>query len=227
MVSAKNVQDLNKRIEKIHTEKTKAETQQEMLSNRLKAELTNYANQFGINLEGKDIKETKRLILEEADKVVKEVEKEYDLKEKVVEAIEGGDYDVAYQLLGIEREIEEEEEVVETEEDSISDTTEDLSEEDDDFTFPLMTGLSDDETEESEDTSSTMELDDDDEEELDEEDEESDDDDDGLTLKTGNIEGQGISDAFGSMSTLEVEDDDDEDMNFGFGNILGGSKFGV
>ena len=127
MISAKDVQLLNGQIENIHTEKTKAETKQEMLKKQLTEELESYKIQFGVDLQGKSISETKALIEAEVKKVTTEVEKEYNLKVKVVDAINRNDFDEAYRLLGIQVESEEpvkeqvkvEEEVKEGEETSL------------------------------------------------------------------------------------------------------------
>lgn len=127
MISAKDVQLLNGQIENIHTEKTKAETKQEMLKKQLTEELESYKTQFGVDLQGKSISETKALIEAEVKKVTTEVEKEYNLKVKVVDAINRNDFDEAYHLLGIQVESEEpvkeqvkvEEEVKEEEETSL------------------------------------------------------------------------------------------------------------
>ena len=107
MVNAKDVQSLNSRIETINTNRTKAKTQQEMLQQRLEEELYNYKSQFGVDLKKGSLAQTKVLINAEVKKVVDEVQKEYELKEKVVSAIESGDYEEAYKLLGIKQEVEE------------------------------------------------------------------------------------------------------------------------
>ena len=107
MVNAKDVQSLNSRIETINTNRTKAKTQQEMLQQRLEEELDNYKSQFGVDLKKGSLAQTKVLINAEVKKVVDEVQKEYELKEKVVSAIESGDYEEAYKLLGIKQEVEE------------------------------------------------------------------------------------------------------------------------
>ena len=107
MVNAKDVQSLNSRIETINTNRTKAKTQQEMLQQRLEEELYNYKSQFGVDLKKGSLAQTRVLINAEVKKVVDEVQKEYELKEKVVSAIESGDYEEAYKLLGIKQEVEE------------------------------------------------------------------------------------------------------------------------
>ena len=103
MVSAKEVQALNKRIEYINVQRTKAETRIEILKKQLEDELASYKSKFGVSLKGKSFEETKKNIQAELDSVVEVVEAEYRLKEKVVGAIERGDYDTAYRLLGIDR----------------------------------------------------------------------------------------------------------------------------
>ena len=224
MISAKDVQVLNTQIEKIHTEKTKIETRQEMLKNQLSEELNAYKAQFGVNLEGKDIAQTKSLIEAETKKVTTEVEKEYNLKVKVVEAINRGDFDTAYELLGIEvvKEVTVEEDT------TVEEPTVEVNE-GDDVDSLLSEALGEDAVEEDsieddieeddieEDVTPTVE------EELIVE----------QTVKPVAKKEEkkaSIADVFGSMEMEEDEEDSIfgiDDTSFGFGEALKGTKFGT
>lgn len=102
MVSAADVQALNKKIESIAVQRTKAEARADMLNKQLEDELRLYKEQFGANLKGRNFSSTKMNVKQELQEVIKQVEKEYNLKVKVVECIESGNYEEAYNLLGIE-----------------------------------------------------------------------------------------------------------------------------
>lgn len=253
MVSVKELEKLNKRIENINKEYTKKKTQQDMLKERLSKEIAAYKKEYGVSLEGKSIAETKKKIISEHKKLVSEVESEYSLKLQVVQAIEEGDYDEAAKLLGIEpevEEVEEDEDPVEEEagaEEATTTVTEDIEvDEDDDEEIDF--GIDEDSDEEEDDEESfgldeaeaeeegfNMEIEDDDSEveEVSAADfmkaagikkQE--------TAKSTEVKGSAPKDAFADMpdveedifGDMEVEDDDDE-VDFGFGDMLSGTKF--
>lgn len=224
MISAKDVQVLNTQIENIHTEKTKIETRQEMLKKQLSEELKSYKTQFGVDLEGRDIAQTKSLIEAETKKVTTEVEREYNLKVKVVDAINKGDYDTAYELLGIEVESAEvvEDEVLESEssEGKVEEPIVEASEEDNIDTL-LSEALGE---EEEESVIPTVE-----EEEIVEEPKVKEVPPVKETPKKETKKAS-IADVFGSME-MEDEEEDSlfgiDDNSFGFGEALKGTKFGV
>ncbi len=78
------VQNLNKRIEKLNTERTRIESQSELLKKQLNELISEYASDFGTDLHGKTLSECKNLIMAESKKVFDAVKEEYDLKEKIV-----------------------------------------------------------------------------------------------------------------------------------------------
>lgn len=217
----KKVKSLNERIESIQTKRTKAETQKEMLLSSLDAEIKKYSENYGVDLKGKSLKETISLILAEQSKVVADIKSEYELKEKVVSAIESGNIAEANKLLGI---TDEEEVVVdeeEVEEEYTSDDFDDIEdeetdyfvdEEEDDFGGVDDSDYSDDEEDEEDDFSF---------DELgtaDEDDEKA-------------VENLGTN-ADDIVEELDTADDDDiyDDMDmddFGFGDILSGSKLDI
>lgn len=225
MISAKDVQVLNTQIENIHTEKTKIETRQEMLKKQLSEELKSYKTQFGVDLEGRDIAQTKSLIEAETKKVTTEVEKEYNLKVKVVDAINKGDYDTAYELLGIEVESAEVVEDVNADSEALesealeSEVEEPIVEDDVDTLLSEALGEEDEES-----VIPTVE-----EEEIVEEPKVKEVPPVKETPKKETKKAS-IADVFGSMK-MEDEEEDSlfgiDDNSFGFGEALKGTKFGV
>lgn len=211
MVNAKDVQSLNSRIETINTNRTKAKTQQEMLQQRLEEELDNYKSQFGVDLKKGSLAQTKVLINAEVKKVVDEVQKEYELKEKVVSAIESGDYEEAYKLLGIKQEVEE----------VIEEPIEEVSEEPTEVGVkpevenPVISDF-DMESLDLDDVDEPMDLDMEEDIEL-------------PKSKKKEVP-EGTSNVEDAFSGMEVEDDDlpgIDDSDFGFKDELMGSKFEI
>lgn len=211
MVNAKDVQSLNSRIETINTNRTKAKTQQEMLQQRLEEELDNYKSQFGVDLKKGSLAQTKVLINAEVKKVVDEVQKEYELKEKVVSAIESGDYEEAYKLLGIKQEVEE----------LVEEPIEEVSEEPTEVEVkpevenPVISDF-DMESLDLDDVDEPMDLDMEEDIEL-------------PKSKKKEVP-EGTSNVEDAFSGMEVEDDDlpgIDDSDFGFKDELMGSKFEI
>lgn len=252
MVSVKELEKLNRRIENINKEYTKKKTQQDMLKERLSKEIAAYKKEYNVSLEGKSIAETKKKIIAEHKKLVSEVESEYSLKLQVVQAIEEGDYDEAAKLLGIEpevEEVEEDEEPAEGEvgaEEATTTATEDIKvDEDDDEEIDF--GIDEDDEEEEEESFGLDEAEAEDEGfnmEVEDEDSEVEEVSAADFMKAAGIKkqetvkkptevkGSAPKDAFADMpdveedifGDMEVEDDDDE-VDFGFGDMLSGTKF--
>ena len=220
------VQMLNKKIENINIQRTKAEARVEMLKKQLTQGVAEYKKTYGVDLSDKSFPKLSGKVTAELSKVSGDIKAEYELKSKVVKAIEEGNYEEAYKLLGIEVESAEEvEEVIEvaqatqTEADEIDldlgiegeETSEaqeevDMSVEEDDGDFNFGVVLDEEEEEEVEETVEAPKVEE----------------------ETG-IKGQGALEAVMEMT---VEDDDDdisipsmEDDDFGFGDILNGTKF--
>lgn len=220
------VQMLNKKIENINIQRTKAEARVEMLKKQLTQGVAEYKKTYGVDLSDKSFPKLSGKVTAELSKVSGDIKAEYELKSKVVKSIEEGNYEEAYKLLGIEVEsteevaeaedttevaqvVQAEEEIdldlgIEEEEEDITETQEEVDmsveEEDGDFNFGVVL----DEEEEEEVEAPKVEE------------------------ETG-IKGQGALEAVMEMT---VEDDDDdisipsmEDDDFGFGDILNGTKF--
>lgn len=109
-VSVTEVRNLNKRIEKINTERTKTETRVSMLKDQLSRKLKDYKENYGVDLYSEDFRKLCARVEEETTKVRKEVAEEYEFKEKIVSLIEQGNIDEANKMLGIS--VEEPEEAV-------------------------------------------------------------------------------------------------------------------
>ena len=132
-MNVKQVKELNERIEAIQTQRTKVETKKEMLMARLTSEISKYEEIYGVKLTVKSLKDTISAIKAEQDRVSNSIQEEYELKEKVITAIESGNIEEANKLLGIvveeENQIDEVESQVD-EEDNYIDEDEDFSDED-------------------------------------------------------------------------------------------------
>lgn len=220
-MNANEIKVLNDKIEKIQVQRTKAETKREVLMSRLESEISKYEKEYGVSLKGDTLKDTIKAISVEQKKVSKDIEEEYNLKSKVVSAIESGNIEEANNLLGIETPINDfDVEDIEDAEDldevsSVEDDTKDVPEEEDNF------GIDEDE----------FSLDDDDAEDedvfgLSEAEEES-------SEKVKTPIGSSVDDTVKELDN----DDDDEDIysgldnvdfdDFGFGSILNGTELDV
>jgi hypothetical protein len=220
-MNANEIKVLNDKIERIQVQRTKAETKREVLMSRLESEISKYEKEYGVSLKGDTLKDTIKAISVEQKKVSKGIEEEYNLKSKVVSAIESGNIEEANTLLGIETPINDfdVEDIEDTEDlDEVSpveDATKDVPEEDDNF------GIDEDE----------FSLEDDDTEDedvfgLSEAEEES-------SEKVKTPIGSSVDDTVKELDN----DDDDEDIysgldnvdfdDFGFGSILNGTELDV
>lgn len=220
-MNANEIKVLNDKIERIQVQRTKAETKREVLMSRLESEISKYEKEYGVSLKGDTLKDTIKTISVEQKKVSKGIEEEYNLKSKVVSAIESGNIEEANNLLGIETPINDfdVEDIEDTEDlDEVSpveDDTKDVPEEEDNF------GIDEDE----------FSLDDDDAEDedvfgLSEAEEES-------SEKVKTPIGSSVDDTVKELDN----DDDDEDIysgldnvdfdDFGFGSILNGTELDV
>ena len=101
---------LNERIEAINKEKTKAELSKEMLMRQLNEKLAKYKETYGVDLSSENFATLRNAVKRESERVSSDIQKEYELKTRVVNAIEAGNISEANTLLGI---VEEPEEVVE------------------------------------------------------------------------------------------------------------------
>lgn len=111
----KKVKELNARIEEIRDQRTRAETRKETLLGQLKGQVKEYEKLYGIKLSGEGYSGVEKAISGEMDRVSKEIQKEYDLKVSVVEAIDSGNIDEAFRLLGMENPNKASEEDIEEE----------------------------------------------------------------------------------------------------------------
>lgn len=220
-MNANEIKVLNDKIERIQVQRTKAETKREVLMSRLESEISKYEKEYGVSLKGDTLKDTIKAISVEQKKVSKGIEEEYNLKSKVVSAIESGNIEEANTLLGIETpindfDVEDIEDIEDLDEVSpVEDDTKDVPEEEDNF------GIDEDE----------FSLDDDDAE-----------DEDVFGLSEAEEESfEKVKTPIGSSVDDTVKEldngDDDEDIysgldnvdfdDFGFGSILNGTELDV
>ena len=207
-MDTKQVKVLNERIEAINTQKTREESKREVLLQNLKKSVEAYESSYGVSLKDKSLSKMSKNIEKEMSKVTSEITKEYELKEAVVSAIENGDMEEANKLLGITvtkepEEVEEEvideepEETINEEVNSSEDNSEDSSE---DWDLEVEDGTPE-QVDEPEDDYDDWDLEVDDDNDTEEPDEESDEE---------------VSDMLG-----DVDDD------FGFGDLLSGSRLDI
>lgn len=190
-VGVKEVQALNTRISKLNTQRTEVATKINMYKSTLAEELKNYLDSFGVDLSGKTLGETKKLVMAEAERVNATVQEEYDLKKKVVELIEMGDIDEANRLLGI---------VEEPEEDETEDPVEEVGESEIEEVFSADDmDLGEDETDDFDDFGFSTEVESQEDDEVEEETEDS------------QVEDEEY--------VFEEKEDDFEDEDFGFGDL--------
>lgn len=219
-MNANEIKVLNDKIERIQVQRTKAETKREVLMSRLESEISKYEKEYGVSLKGATLKDTIKAISVEQKKVSKGIEEEYNLKLKVVSAIESGNIEEANSLLGIETpvndfdvdDIEDTEELEEVT--TAEDDTTNISEETDDF------GIDE----------ADFNLEDDGEDEdvfgLNEDEEE-------VTEKAKTPIGSSVDDTVKELDNEEDDEDiysglDNVDFDdFGFGSILNGTELDV
>lgn len=219
-MNANEIKVLNDKIERIQVQRTKAETKREVLMSRLESEISKYEKEYGVSLKGATLKDTIKAISVEQKKVSKGIEEEYNLKLKVVSAIESGNIEEANSLLGIETpvndfdvdDIEDTEELEEVT--TAEDDTTNISEETDDF------GIDE----------ADFNLEDDGEDEdvfgLNEDEEE-------VTEKVKTPIGSSVDDTVKELDNEEDDEDiysglDNVDFDdFGFGSILNGTELDV
>lgn len=246
MITSEQVQQLNKRIEELNSQRTKAVGRLEVLTNNLNKSLEQYSKLYGVDCRGSTLKQTAAKIKAEMERVEASIQEEYDIRMKVVSAIESGNIDEANRLLGIV--VEEPEDAEEVEEVVLdgSDSDEDEgSDEVGEFDFDIPDDDSDEGGSESDDADDfDFNLNDDDFS-IDEEPAE-----EPPTpaakkpiagkktvSNTGKKSGKKLDVNAGSsvsetVESLEggefadiVHSDDDDDDDFGFGELLSGTQF--
>lgn len=111
------IEKLNKTIEKLMVEKTKADAQKEVWEKNLKDCIKEYSSKYGVELAGESfsLKEIKANISKESKVVLEATTKEYEQAQKLVSLIQNGEIKEARKLLGVEDNDEDSEEVVEEE----------------------------------------------------------------------------------------------------------------
>lgn len=219
-MNANEIKVLNDKIERIQVQRTKAETKREVLMSRLESEISKYEKEYGVSLKGATLKDTIKAISVEQKKVSKGIEEEYNLKLKVVSAIESGNIEEANSLLGIETpvndfdvdDIEDTEELEEVT--TAEDDTTNISEETDDFGIDEADFNIEDDVEDED----VFGLNEDEEE---------------VTEKVKTPIGSSVDDTVKELDNEEDDEDiysglDNVDFDdFGFGSILNGTELDV
>ena len=218
----KEIEQLNREIERLMTEKTKSDAQKEVWNNRLVESIQAYKEAYGVDLSGKDLSEINEKLSKERHIVETKTKEEFEKSVQIVNLINEGDIKGAWALLGGEPNtitnvgtLPQQEVVKETSSVAVQGAVEAVEElEDDDFygsddgefvanSFtPVETNKKADFIQENKkpNTFQFAVTDDDDEE------------DEFITPS--------------SQNTITMDDDDDDDFG-GFGSILSGSKFQV
>lgn len=244
-IKAMNVSDvkkLNARIEELQTKRTKLETKREMLLTNLAVELQKYAQSYGVDLHKEKLSLTKKAVDAEKEKVEKEIQREYDLKQKVVSAIESGDIATAKKLLGVTEETDED--VIEADggtaeevdEDEYGDGSGIANEGDyDDDIVDEDTGYEDEEDEvnETEEAEEAEEVDEEVVDDVSEGDGDwgdlsvNGDEEEEVAMTTAKSFLDAVNKAEPKSSKKVINDFEDADLDdFGFGSITKGTKFG-
>lgn len=113
MITAEQVKNLNKKIEGLNAQGNRAKAKLEVLEGNLTQSLEDYKYSYGVDLRGKSMKTTAANIQKELLAVEADVQREFELREAVVAAIESGDIEEANRLLGVTVVEEDDEEEVE------------------------------------------------------------------------------------------------------------------
>lgn len=203
----KEIERLNREIDRIMTEKTKADAQKEVWESRLVESIKGYAKDYGVDLSGKDLVEIKKKLVAETNTIEAKTKEEFERASKIVKLINEGDIKGAWEILGVnidEIENKENEEVVQEKTGVEVQSAVAAIEEMDDNSFY---GESFDEEEEEEEDEFVIPN----------------------TRDISSVEHKqfNIKPSQSSTSSSFVMEDDEEDEFGGFGSILSGSKFKV
>lgn len=98
----KEIEKLNREIDRIMTEKTKADAQKEVWESRLVESIGNYNKEYGVNLSGKDLAEIKKKLVAETNIVEAKTKEEYEKSLQIVNLINEGDIKGAWKVLGVD-----------------------------------------------------------------------------------------------------------------------------
>lgn len=128
----KEIEALNKKIDSLMVERTKAEAQKGLLQSNLEKSIKEYASEYGVDLSADSLEGISAKFNEEAKKVQQQVKEEYEMAKKLVECIDRKDYDGAWALLGVTKGTVEVEDVTT---DVATDTTVNIDDVSDDDLF--------------------------------------------------------------------------------------------
>lgn len=233
----KKVETLNEQIEGLNEKHRNAVVERNLLHKTLLENLKAYEEKYNITFSG-SLEDCAKQIAAEKEKIESAITQEIELSEKVITALNNGNYEEANTLLGIEVDSKEVTEVIKEASDAVAKSTaevaEEASEEDDDVE-EFFTGSVEEEQEETPAEEPAVK-------------EEAEDDfgdffmDDPIEDLTSNnsdapaekpaeakeepAKKEASSNPLDSVN-FSLDDDDEEDVDFGFGNLLSGSKFSI
>lgn len=96
----KEIERLNREIERLMTEKTKADAQKEVWNTRLTESIQAYKAAYGVDLSGKDLVDITNKLNEERNIVETKTKEEFEKSAKIVNLINSGDIKGAWDLIG-------------------------------------------------------------------------------------------------------------------------------
>lgn len=108
------IENLNKKIDALMKEKTKADAQKEVWENRLLESIKGYNQEYGVDLSAKNVAGIKEKLSVEIGKVEAQTKEEYERAQKIVSLIQAGDIKGAWLEVGVDLDavVQEEPEVV-------------------------------------------------------------------------------------------------------------------
>ena len=235
----KKVETLNEQIEGLNEKHRNAVVERNLLHKTLLENLKAYGEKYNITFSG-SLEECANQIAAEKEKIESAIMQEIELSEKVITALNNGNYEEANTLLGIEVNSKEVAEVIKEASDAVAESTTEAVEEagEDQDVEEFFTGSVEEEQEEA--PAEVAE-----EPAVEEEAEDDfgdffmDDSIEDLTSNNSEAPAEKPTEAKeepakkeASSSPLDgvnfsLDDDDEEEVDFGFGNLLSGSKFSV
>lgn len=98
----REIENLNKQIDMLMTEKTKCDAQKEVWQSRLVESIKAYEKEYGVDLSGKDLNDIKKKVSAESSVVEAKTKEEFELSAKLVKLINEGDIKGAWKVLGVD-----------------------------------------------------------------------------------------------------------------------------
>lgn len=103
----KEIEKLNNEIDRLMTEKTKADAQKEVWENRLCESIIAYKNEYGVDLSGGSLDEIKTKLQDELEKVESKTKQEYNKAVTLINLINEGSIAEAWKIINGGNEVKE------------------------------------------------------------------------------------------------------------------------